>query len=238
MTHNTQGERTSLLGLITRRHDQHPAPPAADPEQPSGMRPELPPLVLLSDDAAGPSVRRLTAFTGPDAFCEHVDFWYPPEHRDRLIAFWALAARPVERAEETSELEALVLVRDHRDPDLVSPFSFTGMEVALTFVRNEMRRGLHPSLVVVFWAVPVRVQTTVFGDVRVAPERPPEVERPLQVLWKEKGHRPPATATPPAVPSKSQLEELLGDLAAALRSGPADEPRPAFAGFGSPEGRF
>jgi hypothetical protein len=34
------------------------------------------------------------------------------------------------------------------------------------------------------------------------------------------------------------VEALLSDLANALRTGKSDEPKPAFAGFGSPEGRF
>jgi len=182
----------------------------------------------------------MTAFTGPDSLCEHVDFWYPPEHRDRLIAFWALPARPVEGAEDTPEIEALVLVRNHRDPELVSPFSFIAMEEALAFVRDEMRYGLDPTLVIVLWALPVRIETTVFGHVRVSPEHAPDTRRPLQVLGNEKSHRPPAATAPHATAAapRSQLEDLLGDLAAALRPRPAEGPRPVFAGFGSPEGRF
>ncbi|HSP54958.1 MAG TPA: hypothetical protein VLS25_05165 [Dehalococcoidia bacterium] len=238
MTHEKNGERTSLFRLIAGRGPRHRATAAISAEPAPGAPPQLPPLVLLSDDAAGPSVRRMTAFPGPAEVCEHVDFWYPPEHRDRLIAFWALSDRPVERAEDIPEAEALVLVRDHRDPALVSPFSFMSMGEAMTFVRDEMRYGLDPALVIVVWAVPVRIVTSVFGDVRVSPGRPPQVERPLQVLWNEKGPRPPAAPARPAAAPKSQIEELLGDLAAALHPRPADELRPAFAGFGSPEGRF
>ncbi|HSP54530.1 MAG TPA: hypothetical protein VLS25_02990 [Dehalococcoidia bacterium] len=179
----------------------------------------------------------MTAFTSPDALCEHVDFWYPPEHRDRLIAFWALPARP-DDADDMPEIEALVLVRDHRDVELVAPFSFVSMGDALAFVRDEMRHGLDPSLVVVLWAVPARVQTTVFGDVRVSPEHAPDTRRPLQVLWNEKSRRPPPAHARAAALPESQIEELLGDLAAALRPPPAEESRPVFAGFGSPAGRF
>jgi hypothetical protein len=233
MTHEANSGRTSLFRLIARRERRRPAT-VADPEQEGRRQSHLPPLILLSDNAAGPSVRRMTAFAGTAELCEHVDFWYPPEQRDRLIAFWALPAQP-EDAGDMPEIEALVLVRDHRDAELVAPFSFVSMGDALAFVRDEIRHGLDPSLVVVLWAVPARVQTTVFGEVRVSPECPPDVDRPLQVLWNERS-LPPAAPTPPPAP-KSQVEELLGNLAAAMRSRQA-EPRTVFAGFASPEGRF
>jgi hypothetical protein len=61
------------------------------------------------------------------------------------------------------------------------------------------------------------------------------------VLWRESpaaatqaGSTRPADGARP----KSQVEALLGELAGALRAGPSEEPKPAFAGFGSPEGRF
>jgi hypothetical protein len=197
--------------------------------------------VLLTDDAAGPSVRRLTCFPDAASAAEHVDFWYPPEHRDRLIAFWALSRKPAAREDGAMEAEALVLVRDHRDPELVSPFSFTAMSDAHDFIRQEMSRGLDPSLVVLLWAVPVTVETTVFGDVRITPEQAPEMAQPMKVLWNERGGRPAVAGSPrPSEPvrPRSQIEALLSELASALRSGSSDEPRPAFAGFGSPEGRF
>lgn len=240
MAHETTHEKKSRFSLMRGGKGQRVGP---DDKESAGRsaRPELPPLVLLSDDAAGPSVRRMTYFADATAACEHVDFWYPPEHRDRLIAFWALGSRPAPRDGEEMEVEALVLVRDHRDPELVSPFSFVDMKEALDFIREEMRYGLDPSMVVLYWAVPAEVQTTVFGDVKVIPERPPEVQRPMQVLWRESpaaatqaGSTRPADAARP----KSQMEALLGELASALRAGPSEEPKPAFAGFGSPEGRF
>jgi hypothetical protein len=140
------------------------------------------------------------------------------------------------------EAEALVLVRDHRDPELVAPFSFMDMAAAFDFIHQEMRCGLDPSLVVLMWAVPAAVETTVFGDVRVIPDRAPEMERPVQVLWQERGKPEAAPVAPRPEPAaerpKSQLEALLQELATALRGRTSDGPRPAFAGFGSPEGRF
>ncbi len=183
----------------------------------------------------------MTQFTDAAAACEHVDFWYPAEHRSTLIAFWALARKPTEREDGPVEAEALVLIRDHRDPELVSPFSFMDMAAAFEFIRQEMGCGLDPSLVVLLWAVPAAVETTVFGDVRVIPERAPEMEQPMKVLWNEQGSRPGEAGSPrPAEPvrPRSQVEALLSDLANAIRTPRSEEPRPAFAGFGSPEGRF
>ncbi len=238
MTNETQRNNKPFFSLTWGGKGQKPDP---DIDDTARAQPELPPLVLLSDDAAGPSVRRMTYFADAAAACEHVDFWYPPEHRSRLIAFWALARKPAEREDVPVEAEALVLVRDHRDPELVSPFSFVDMAAAFDFIRQEMRCGLDPSLVVLLWAVPAAVETTVFGDVRVIPERAPEMEQPMEVLWNERGGRPAEAGSPrPAEPvrPRSQVETLLSDLANALRNGKSDEPKPAFAGFGSPEGRF
>ncbi len=238
MTKETQQDNKPFFSLTWGGKGQKPDP---DIDDAARVQPELPPLVLLSDDAAGPSVRRMTYFADAASACGHVDFWYPPEHRSRLIAFWALARKPAEREGGPAEAEALVLVRDHRDPELVSPFSFMDMAAAFDFIRQEMRCGLDPSLVVLLWAVPAAVETTVFGDVRVIPERAPEMEQPMKALWNERGGRPSPEGSPrPAEPvrPRSQVEALLSDLANALRTGKSDEPKPAFAGFGSPEGRF
>jgi len=238
MTNETRHDGKPFYSLTWGGRGQKPDP---DVEDTAHALPDLPPLVLLSDDAAGPFVRRMTFFADAAAASEHVDFWYPPEHRDRLIAFWALPHKPAEREDGRVEAEALVLVRDHRDPELVSPFSFTEVTAALDFIRHEMRRGLDPSLVLLLWAAPAAIETTVFGDVRVVPERAPKMEQPMKVLWNERGGRPAEAGAPrPSEPARprSQIEALLSDLAGALRSGTSDEPRPAFAGFGSPEGRF
>ena len=240
MAHETTHEKKSRFSLIWGGKGQTPVPDTGAAAQRSA-RPELPPLVLLSDDAAGPSVRRMTYFADAAAAGEHVDFWYPPAYRDRLIAFWALGSRPAQRDGEEVDAEALVLVRDHRDPELVSPFSFVDMKEALDFIREEMRYGLDPSMVVLYWAVPAEVRTTVFGDVKVVPEHPPEVQRPMQVLWRESpaaAVQAGSTRPADAARRKPQMEALLGELASALRAGPCEEPKPAFAGFGSPEGRF
>jgi hypothetical protein len=234
----SQHDNKRFFSLTWGGKGQKPGPDTQDTAQ---ALPSAPPLVLLSDDAAGPSVRRLTCFDDAAAVCKHVDFWYPPAHRDRLIAFWALSRRPADREDGPVEAEALVLVRDHRDAELVSPFSFVDMESAFDFIRHEMRCGLDPSLVVLLWAVPATVETTVFGDVRVAPERAPEMEQPMKVLWNERSSRPAEAGSPrPSEPARprSQVEALLSDVASALRSPSGDEPKPAFAGFGSPEGRF
>lgn len=240
MTNETQQDNKRFFSLTWGGKGQKPDP---DIDDTARAQPGLPPLVLLSDDAAGPWVRRMTQFPDAAAAGEHVDFWYPPEHRSRLIAFWALTRKPAQCEDGPVEAEALVLVRDHRDPELVSPFSFMDMAAAFDFARGEMRCGLDPSLVVLLWAVPAAVETTVFGDVRVIPERAPEMEQPLmKVLWQERGKPGAAPVAPRPEPAaqrpKSQIEGLLQELATALGGRTSDGPRPAFAGFGSPEGKF
>jgi hypothetical protein len=237
MTNETQRDNKPFLSLTWGGKGQKPAP---DIDDTARAQPGLPPLVLLSDDAAGPSVRRMAYFTDAVAVCEHVDFWYPPEHRSTLIVFWALTRKPAEREDGAVEAEALVLIRDHRDPELVSPFSFMDMAAAFDFIRREMGCGLDPSLVVLLWAVPATVETTVFGDVRVIPDRAPEMEPPMKVLWQERGKPVPVAPRPePAAERpRSQIEGLLQELATALGGRASDGPRAAFAGFASPEGKF
>ena len=85
MAHETTHEKKSRFSLMWGGKGQRVGPDDKESAERSAC-PELPPLVLLSDDAAGPSVRRMTHFADATAACEHVDFWYPPEHRDGLIA--------------------------------------------------------------------------------------------------------------------------------------------------------
>jgi len=225
-------DNRSLFGLVKGGKGRTPCPDIEDSAA-RPARPELPPLVLLSDDAAGHSVRRMTCFADAIAACKHVQFWFPQAYRSRLTAFWALSARPKQDAEPL-EAEALVLVRDPRDHGLVSPFSFLDMDSALDFVREEIRCGLDPALVLLYWAVPARIETTAFGELRVSPEQPPDIEKPMLVLWRES--RP--AAPQPAEKPKPGVEGLLQELARAMRPQPVESPAPAFQGFGSPEGRF
>lgn len=241
MTTETRNTR-SMFRLWGRKEMAAGVAVPEAPAEPAPARPELPPLVLLADDAVGCSLRRMTVFPEARAASKHIEFWHPQSQRGSLIAFWALTAKPVGCDPAPVEAEALVLVRDPRDSALVTPFSFVDMEAAMDFVRGEIGRGLDPCLAVVVWAVPVDIETTPEGCVRISPECPPdterplETERPLQVLWRETAPER-ATPRPPETP-KSSLEGLLQELASALASRSPDTPRPAFQGFGSPQGRF
>ena len=86
-------------------------PETREPPAAATARPDLPPLVLLTDDAAGHSVRRMTPFADARAACKHIAFWFPQAYRGRLTAFWALSAEPRQTNGEPVEVEALVLVR-------------------------------------------------------------------------------------------------------------------------------
>jgi hypothetical protein len=176
-----------------------------------------PPLILLAPDAASPVARRVHSFESAAEAEEHIAFWFPPEHRRGLVAFWALSAEP-----EEESAEVVVLLRDGRDVGLAYVFSFLDAEGAMSFLRSEVRRGLCLTDAALYYGVPVSVETGV-----VSPRIPPVVRR----------------AVPQAVPVEPAAEPEVADVAervwSVLRvprwSPPAGA---AFQGFGSPPGRF
>jgi len=219
--------------------------------------------MLLVCDAAGPAVRRLHTFPDPESAAEFIRFWYPPLHRRGIIAFWALPQRPdpalcPEPGEDEGDGagatgEAAVLIRDGKDPGLVCPFSFLDMEAALAFLREEVGRGLDLSLVQMYWAVPVAIESPQPELICFNPATPPVVRRPATATEGSTVEEPTsseaapraADATPQAGrkaerPSgePNKLDDLLGELAAVLRVRRREAPREAFQGFGSPPGRF
>jgi hypothetical protein len=75
-----------------------------------------------------------------------------------------------------NKLEAIVLVRDGLRPEVVYPFSFVDIATAQTFIRYEMKRGIDPNHVMVYWAVPVQLGITNEGALRLFPVHPPAVD--------------------------------------------------------------
>jgi hypothetical protein len=189
--------------------------PACPPE------PERPPLILLANDAASLTARRIHSFPGSTSAGRFVEFWFPPEHRAGLVAFWAL-----QEPAAGQDYEAVVLIRHESNRGLAYPLSFTSMERALATVRREMARGLHIGRVAIFYAVPVCFGQASGGAVTVTPDEPPV---------------PQSVTEPPSVPEATPaiLQDSLFERAFRAIRLRAWGTHPApFAGFGSPPGRF
>lgn len=214
-----------------------------------------PSLILLVDDAAGPAARRLHSFENCHAAADFIRFWFPPERRHGLIAFWALREEPDPASGAGGPAEAVILVRDAGDPELVFPFSFAGMEPALSFIHDEAQAGLDLAQVLLYWAAPVTIDTADPDAVRFSPSTPPLSARreagaapplePQSELEPEPAPEPVPIADSPAhvrrgrpEPQPVTADELLLNVVSVLRARRWQRRDEAFSGFGSPPGRF
>ena len=204
-----------------RRRNQRPEQPAAEqpspePPQPAAPNFERPRLVLLVRDAAGPASYQLHSFEDETEAASFVQFWFPGDVANGVIAFWASHREPeVETSERPAE--AVVLVRDETSSKSVCPFSFAGMDMAQSWVARESDRGLdlHPDHVLIYWAVPARISRDHWGRMHVWPSEPPAL-RP---------HGRRATLTAPAF-QQTPTPAPPTDTAAATPTKPVFEPSP------------
>jgi hypothetical protein len=191
--------------------------------------------MLLVSDAASLTTRRLHRFAGASEASDFVRFWFPPDKRGGLIAFWALSDQPLD-----TTFEVVVLVRDARDAGLVYPFSFLHIDAALDFVRDEWARGLDPALVSVAYAVPVSIERhPVEADaIWITPPSLPATLRPRprpvsETAWSYRLDTPAVSERPEVFP-----DDLIDSVLRALRRRRWGVHPLPFAGFGSPPGRF
>ncbi len=161
-----------------RRPNQRPEEPTGEQRspEPPAQKPapdfELPRLVLLVRDAAGPASYQLHTFEDEAEAAAFVQFWFPDETHHGVIAFWASHKEPEVRTDE-SPAEVVVLVRDESRPKTVYPFSFAGMDLAKAWVERETDLGLDMNQVLIYWAVPTRISRDHWGQVRLWPSEPP-----------------------------------------------------------------
>lgn len=135
---------------------------------------EGPPLLVLVPDISGISSFRLHRFTDAAAGAAFIHERVRPEVRQGIHAFWALPGRPNTASEHPGSPagEALVLIRTRENSGVVYVVSFVDIESAQSFARFEARRGLHPQLIMIYWAVIVNIRQELEG-VSIFPSRPP-----------------------------------------------------------------
>jgi len=166
----------ALLGLLQKKSDRpSEAVAGVAVEVMAEVRgPEGPPLLVLVPDISGISSFRLHRFADAEAGAAFIHERVRAEVRQGMHAFWALPRRPAAEIEQpgSGPEEALVLIRARENSDLVYVVSFVDIESAQSFTRFEVRRGLHPQLVMIYWATIVNVREELDG-VSLFPSRPP-----------------------------------------------------------------
>ncbi len=170
----------ALLGLLQKKSDPPPAAVAdvAVEVIAKAPAPEGPPLLVLIPDITGISSFRLHRFDEAKAAASFIHERVRAEVRQGIHAFWALSRRPDPGLDgsDSSTGEALVLFRTRENSDLVYVVSFVDIESAQSFVRFEVRRGLHPQLAMIYWAGIVNVREELDG-VSLIPSCPPAPAR-------------------------------------------------------------
>jgi hypothetical protein len=137
---------------------------------------------MLLPDAAGVASYQPNTFTSAGSAQIFVDSVLRGSLPHGAVLFWALDWEPEPTTE--SRAEALVLIRDvYRGA--VYPFSFADLDSAYDFVRHEMSRGLDLECVMLYWALPARLEADFWGRAAIAPATPPARQsrpRPLRVV--------------------------------------------------------
>jgi hypothetical protein len=131
-----------------------------------------PHMIMLAADASGLASFKLYTFSDSDGAVEFIQRSFGGRSDTGLIAFWAMTEEPaIQDAGVT--IEAMVLIRDDIRPEVVYPFSFLDIATAQSFVQYEMKRGLDPNNVLMYWAVPVQLGVNGEGEMGLFPANPP-----------------------------------------------------------------
>jgi hypothetical protein len=194
-----------------------PEPPVVKPAMPGFERARL---VLLVRDAAGPASYQLHSFEDEPEAAAFVQFWFPGNIENGVIAFWASHDEP-EIGSNDGPAEVVVLVRDETGPKTVYPFSFTDMDLAESWVEREEELGLNVDQLLVYWAVPARISRDHWGRVHLWPSEPPALKRrgrlatPPKPVFQEQPRRPQRPEAAPAEARSPLADELPVSLEAA-----------------------
>jgi hypothetical protein len=148
----------------------------AKPEPPECSRPRL---ALLVQDAAGPAAYQLHTFSEAAAAAAFIRFWFPPRFQHGIRAFWTSHEEPAWEvgSSEERQPEVVILIRDEDRRDIVYPFSCSDMGQARSWIAMEASRGLDLRLVLLYWAVQVRIEADGRGVERFSPSEPPMARR-------------------------------------------------------------
>jgi hypothetical protein len=190
---------TSLL----KKPEPQDAPPIEAELTPEG--PRTPDLAVLVPDMAGISSFRLRKLPSAASGIEHIAS-LRADVRHETHAFWALHDKPI--VDESTRVEALVLIRAQTDSDLVYVVSFLDIESALSFTRFEVRRGLYLGNVMIYWAAFAQLREELDG-VSITPEfAPPTENYVLPVHRQVEIHAPEPVASLAVAEPEVELEPV------------------------------
>jgi len=164
----------SVLGRLQRKKPDDPEEALED----SKLSPEErgPPLLVLISTGAVLSFQ-LHSFAEAESAAQFIQSRFPPGMKQGIFAFWAIQTEPQQPpdAELRRTNDAVVLLRDPARPGVVELISCVDMAAAQSLVRGEVREGLDLSLVMVYWAMPVAIETDENGIYRLSPSAPPPI---------------------------------------------------------------
>ncbi len=183
----------SVLGRLQRKKPDDLEEALED----STLSPEErgPPLLVLISTGAVLSFQ-LHSFTEAESAAQFIQSRFPPGMKQGIFAFWAIQREPQQPpdAELRRTNDAVVLIRDPARPGVVELISCVDMASAQSLVRGEVREGLSLSLVMVYWAMPIAIETDETGIYRLSPSAPPPIVRrapPAEVVTEEEPAAPP-----------------------------------------------
>lgn len=148
-----------------RKRDRHTEGVVA----PKKTAAEATPLMFLLPDAQGIATYQLHKFPSARAAEIFVDVTLRGQANEGAVIFWAVTWQPT----ADHNAEPLVLIRDTDFP-IVYLFSFADLNSCHDFIRHEMTRGLKLHQVMVYWAVPARVEADFWGRAAVTPPAAPQ----------------------------------------------------------------
>lgn len=234
-----------LAGIFSKRSANATTTVGEDVGEPAAE----PRFVLLIRDSSAMGAFQLHTFEDEEPAAEFVKAWIPPSSEHGSLAFW-IGDRQAMRLGGSSEeraAEAVVLIRDEDEPDIVYPFSMPDMALAKAWLDEEARRGLDMDLVMVHWAARAQISRDHWGKIRFVPVELPafRATEPETVEEAEGAPQPQAAGGAEAQPHESETRSFVPEpraVSEALRAiargqRPEAQGQP-FEGFGSPPGRF
>jgi hypothetical protein len=170
--------------------------------------------MCLVTDAAGTATYKRHVFSDIESATDFVLYWFPNQNEGGIISFWAMTYEPSSGFDSAIEAvaEPLVMIRDHVRENIVYLFSFTDIESATAFLREEIRHGIDLGAMMLYWAVPVRMAADPWGKMILTPSVAPGMERPAE----PGGPQTDIWSPPPAAPVFEAAEPSFTDAAHAI----------------------
>ncbi len=207
----------SVLGLGKPAHLKEDSQ-AVPEESRASLEQSGPPLMVLIS-TGGVLSFQLHSFADAESAAEFIQSGFPPGMKQGIFAFWALQGEPepAPEVELRGTTDVVLLIRDPARPGVVDLISCVDMKSAQSLARGEAKQGLDPSLFLVYWALPVTIETDEKKNVLLTPAVPPPVVRrtpPAQ----------PAVEAEPAAPRAEEVEIETTVGAPVVEEAPAAEP--------------